>query len=48
MNKAMYYAATLIGIYLVVSYASGGGQIISAASSGATNIITALQARNRP
>lgn len=45
MKTAVKYGATLIGLYLVVAYATGSGRLINASSSGASNVIKAFQGR---
>jgi hypothetical protein len=45
MNKAVYYGAALIGLYLVVFYASGSGTVIKSGAKGGTEIIKAFQGR---
>jgi hypothetical protein len=45
MNKALTYGATLIGLYLVVFYASGSGTVIKSGARGGTDIIKAFQGR---
>lgn len=45
MKKVITYTAGLIGLYLVVFYATGSGTVITQGSTGATGIIKALQGR---
>lgn len=45
MKKALAYGAGLIALYLAVYYSTGSGNLVSGASSGATNVIKAFQGR---
>jgi len=45
VKTALKYSAGLIALYLGVYYATGGGNLINAATSGATNVIKAFQGR---
>ena len=45
MRTALKYGAGLIGLYLVVYYASGSGQLINNGQAGLTNTIKAFQGR---
>jgi hypothetical protein len=40
------YATGMISLYLLVAYASGSGRVISAASTGATNLVKGFQGRS--
>lgn len=44
-RKAILGAGALIGLYLVVAYATGSGKVIDSASKGAGTVIKTLQAR---
>lgn len=44
-RKLITYGGGLIGLYLVVFYASGSGKVISSGAAGGTSIIKALQGR---
>jgi hypothetical protein len=44
-NKTLKYGAGLIGLYLLVFYASGSGALISGTTAGAANVIRTLQGR---
>lgn len=39
------YGAGLIGLYLLVYYSSGSGELIKNSTSGAANVIKSLQGR---
>lgn len=45
MNRALKYGATLIGMYLVVAYATGFGKAVGAAGGQAVAMTKALQGR---
>jgi hypothetical protein len=45
MRKALTYGTSLIGLYLVVAYATGSGKVISAGTSGAANLVKTFQGR---
>ena len=45
MRKALVYSAGLIGVYLVVNYATGTGTVLNAGASGASTVIRAFQGR---
>lgn len=44
-RTVLKYSAGLIGLYLVVAYATGSGTVISALSNGAPNVVKAFQGR---
>jgi hypothetical protein len=44
-RTALKYGAGLIGLYLVVAYATGSGQVIGALTNGSAVVTRALQAR---
>lgn len=44
-RQFLKYSAGLIGLYLLVAYATGSGKVISSASSGAANLVKTFQAR---
>lgn len=44
-RQALKYVGGLIGLYLLVYYASGSGTVISAGAKGSTDIIKSLQGR---
>lgn len=44
-KQALKYSATLIGLYLVVVYATGSGKVIKAGSDGAGNLVKTFQGR---
>lgn len=46
IRKALLYGAILIGTYLAVSNATGGGKILSSGADGSVKIIKAFQGRN--
>ncbi len=46
MRTIVRYGATLIGIYLVVAYATGSGTVIEKGTAGAGGVIRAFQGRN--
>lgn len=43
--KVIKYGAVLIGIYLVVSYATGAGKLLTSGSSAAGTLVQRLQGR---
>lgn len=45
-RNALKYGATLIGLYLLVAYATGSGKVITDAASGTGSVIKAFQARS--
>lgn len=45
MQKFLKLGAGLIGLYLLVAYASGSGRVISTGATGASNVIKAFQGR---
>lgn len=45
MRTGLKYGAMLIGTYLVVAYATGSGQVITALTQGGQNVIRAFQGR---
>jgi hypothetical protein len=45
VNTALKGIGLLVATYLVVQYASGSGRVISTATTGATNLVKALQGR---
>jgi hypothetical protein len=44
-NRVIKTGAALIGLYLVVQYATGFGKSVQAASSGSASVIKAFQGR---
>lgn len=46
MNKAIFYIAVLIGIFLVIVYYKGSTSVISTSGSAIGNLILFLQGRN--
>lgn len=44
-NTYMKYSAVLIGLYLALSHASGGGSLIKNGASGLSTITKSLQGR---
>lgn len=44
--KVVKYGAVLIGIYLLVYYSTGSGQLISNGSTGAATVVKAFQGRS--
>lgn len=45
MQKFVLYSATLIGVYLAVSHATGGGKLITAAGNAGSKYVKTLQGR---
>ena len=45
-RTAVRYGATLIGLYLLVAYATGSGSLISNTTKGAVNVVKAFQGRS--
>jgi len=45
MRTALKYGAGLIGLYLVVFYATGSGNLINHGQAGVVNTIKAFQGR---
>jgi hypothetical protein len=45
MRKALVIGGSLIGLYLVVAYATGSGKVIDASTRGASGVIKAFQGR---
>lgn len=45
MKTAIKYGATLIGVYLVVFYASGAGRVLQSGGTAAVGLTKALQGR---
>jgi len=45
MRKILTYGTGLIGLYLLVNYASGSGSLLKNGSAGAVNVVKALQGR---
>ena len=45
LKTTVKYGAILIAIYLGVYYATGSGQLINSGTSGASNLVHALQGR---
>lgn len=45
MRTALLYGAGLIGLYLAVAYATGGGQLLSSAGTAGVGVIKAFQGR---
>jgi len=44
-KKALTYGAGLIGLYLVVNYATGTGKVINAGAGGTATVVKTLQGR---
>lgn len=44
-GRVVVYSAVLIGIYLVVSHATGAGRLLSSAGSAASGYAKVLQGR---
>lgn len=44
-RQALKGAGLLIGLYLLVAYATGSGRVISAGTTGASNLVKSLQGR---
>lgn len=44
-RQFLKYSAGLIGVYLVVAYATGSGKFVTAASAGGSNLIKSFQGR---
>ncbi len=45
MKKVLFYGAVLIGTYLLVVNSTGSGTVITQGTTGATNVVKALQGR---
>ena len=45
MKTALKYGAGLIGVYLVVYYATGSGSLLTNGTTGTVNVIKAFQGR---
>jgi len=45
MRQVVTLTAVLVGVYLVVSYATNAGQLITAGAGGYTQAVRALQGR---
>ncbi|MGI8685125.1 MAG: hypothetical protein ACR2MO_08585 [Acidimicrobiales bacterium] len=45
MRNALKLSSALIGLYLVVAYATGSGKVITASTTGAGGVIKAFQGR---
>lgn len=45
MRTFLFYSAGLIGLYLVVSYATGAGRVLSSAGTAAAGYAKVLQGR---
>lgn len=45
LRKALLYGATLIGVYLAVSHATAGGQLLNAAGGATTGVVKTFQGR---
>jgi hypothetical protein len=44
-RQFLKYGAGLIGVYLLVAYATGSGRVLSAGAQGASNVVKAFQGR---
>ena len=45
MRQVLTYTAVLVGVYLVVSYATNAGSLITASSGAYASAVKALQGR---
>jgi hypothetical protein len=45
VRKALFYSAVLIGTYIAVAHATGGGKLLAAGSSGAAKLVKTFQGR---
>jgi hypothetical protein len=45
MRSAIFYGAVLIGTYLLVSHATGGGKLLGTGFNGASQLVKTFQGR---
>ena len=46
MRKMLTYGTGLIALYLLVNYSTGSGNLLKNGSTGAVNVVKALQGRS--
>jgi hypothetical protein len=45
MRQALFYGAVLVGTYLLVSHATGGGRLLTSGAGATATVVRAFQGR---